>query len=164
MHTVLQAAIQACALLRRYGWHFPELSKLIDTNVTYARAVRFMGAREKAADLDFSAVLDEEVEAAVKEAAVVSMGTEISEEDMAHVGSLCDQVVELSDYRGQLYEYLRNRMQARAPRAPHNAKRLVHVAHGATSWLSACNCLCTTCCVHAGATFACIIRFDCLKP
>jgi nucleolar protein 58 len=95
----------------RYGWHFPELSKIIDSNIAYAKAVRFMGARDKAASLDFSAILDEEVESTLKEAAVVSMGTEISEEDLAHVSCLCDQVVELSEYRAQLYEYLKNRMQ-----------------------------------------------------
>ena len=97
----------------RYGWHFPELTKIIDSNLAFAKAVRFMGARDKAAELDFSAILDEEVESQVKEAAVVSMGTEISDEDLAHVGSLCEQVVELSEYRAQLYEYLKNRMQVR---------------------------------------------------
>jgi nucleolar protein 58 len=97
--------------LCRYGWHFPELTKIIDSNISYAKAVKFMGARERAADLDFSGILDEDVESRVKEAAVVSMGTEISEEDLSHVSSLCDQVVELSEYRGQLYEYLKNRMQ-----------------------------------------------------
>lgn len=37
-------------------------------------------------------VLEEEVEAALKEAAVVSMGTEVSEHDMLNIGALCDQV------------------------------------------------------------------------
>ena len=97
----------------RYGWHFPELTKIIDSNIAYAKAVRFMGARDRAAGLDFSGILDEEVESQVKEATVVSMGTEISVEDLSHVASLCDQVVELSEYRAQLYEYLKNRMQAR---------------------------------------------------
>merc|ERR1711937_859945 len=43
------------------------------------------------------------------------MGTEISETDIAHVGELCDQVVSISEYRAQLFEYLCNRMQAVAP-------------------------------------------------
>lgn len=87
------------------------MSKLIDNNITYAKTVRFMGSREKAADLDFSAILEEEVEGAVKEASVVSMGTEISPDDLDNLGCLCDQVIELSEYRAQLYEYLKNRMQ-----------------------------------------------------
>ncbi len=52
-----------------------------------------MGTRERAAELDFSAVaLEEEVEAELKEAAVLSMGTEISEADLLNIMALCDQV------------------------------------------------------------------------
>lgn len=90
------------------------MTKLIDNNITYAKVVKYMGSREKAADLDFSAILEEDVEAAVKEASVVSMGTEISTDDLANLSSLCDQVIELSEYRAQLFEYLKNRMQVRA--------------------------------------------------
>ncbi len=51
-----------------------------------------MGTREKAATTDFSGVLDEEVETSVKDAAVISMGTEIAAEDLDNIVSLCDQV------------------------------------------------------------------------
>ena len=51
-----------------------------------------MGTRERAAELDFSAVALEEVEAELKEAAVISMGTEISEADLLNIMALCDQV------------------------------------------------------------------------
>ena len=51
-----------------------------------------MGTRERAAELDFSAVaLEEEVEAELKEAAVISMGTEIREADLLNIMALCDQ-------------------------------------------------------------------------
>jgi nucleolar protein 58 len=103
----LSCAVAVC----RYGWHFPELTKIIDSNIKYASIVKFMGSRDKAAELDFSAILDEDVEEKLKEVAVVSMGTEMSEEDLAHISSLCDQVIELTEYRTQLYNYLRNRMQ-----------------------------------------------------
>jgi nucleolar protein 58 len=43
------------------------------------------------------------------------MGTEISDSDIAHIHSLCDQVIAISNYRAQLAEYLRNRMNAIAP-------------------------------------------------
>src|ERR1700677_2026912 len=43
------------------------------------------------------------------------MGTEISDSDIAHIHSLCDQVIAISTYRTQLAEYLRNRMTAIAP-------------------------------------------------
>lgn len=80
-----------------------------------------MGSRDKAAELDFSAILEEEVEQKVKDAAVVSMGTEMSPEDLLHVSSLCDQVIELTEYRTQLYSYLKNRMQVRVAMILHGS-------------------------------------------
>jgi len=43
------------------------------------------------------------------------MGTEISEEDMINIRSLSIQVIEINEYREQLFDYLKNRMQAIAP-------------------------------------------------
>merc|ERR1711942_416439 len=43
------------------------------------------------------------------------MGTEISEEDILNIKHLCEQVVEIQEYRDQLYNYLKNRMVAIAP-------------------------------------------------
>jgi len=43
------------------------------------------------------------------------MGTEISDSDITHIHSLCEQVISISEYRSQLAEYLRNRMNAIAP-------------------------------------------------
>lgn len=75
-----------------------------------------MGFRERASQLDFSSIgIEEEVEEKVKETAEISMGTEISESDLSHIQALADQVMELAEYRGQLAEYLRARMQALAP-------------------------------------------------
>merc|ERR1712025_968150 len=50
-----------------------------------------------------------------KAAAEISMGTEISDEDIANVSYLCEQIIQISEYRMTLYDYLRNRMQAIAP-------------------------------------------------
>ncbi|GFZ47308.1 Nucleolar protein 58 [Saitozyma sp. JCM 24511] len=98
-----------------YGWHFPEMGKIIVDNLAYARVVKAMGFRTNAATTSFELVLPEELEAAVKAAAELSMGTEISDTDMAHIHSLCDQVISITEYRTQLSEYLRSRMQAIAP-------------------------------------------------
>lgn len=39
-----------------YGWHFPELEKIVQDNILYAKAVKLMGDRTNAAMLDFSEV------------------------------------------------------------------------------------------------------------
>ena len=73
------------------------------------------GFRTNAATTDFAAILPEDLEATVKAAAEISMGTEISDSDINHIHSLCDQVIAITAYRAQLAEYLRNRMTAIAP-------------------------------------------------
>ncbi|XP_016365931.1 nucleolar protein 58-like isoform X2 [Sinocyclocheilus rhinocerous] len=98
-----------------YGWHFPELGKIITDNLAYCKSVRKIGDRTNVASMDLSEILPEEIEAEVKLAAEISMGTEVSEEDIANIMHLCDQVIEISEYRTQLYDYLKNRMMAIAP-------------------------------------------------
>ena len=66
----------------RYGWHFPELGKIITDNLAFVRTVDLMGIRENAKSTDMSEVLPEEVEEKVKEAAEIYLGTEISEETL----------------------------------------------------------------------------------
>ncbi|CAG8573188.1 11716_t:CDS:2 [Scutellospora calospora] len=98
-----------------YGWHFPEMSKIVVDNLAYAKVVKAMGFRVNAQECDLSDILPEELENEVKEAAEISMGTEISEEDINNIVMGCDQVISLTAYRTELYEYLKNRMLAIAP-------------------------------------------------
>jgi nucleolar protein 58 len=98
-----------------YGWHFPEMAKIINDNVAYARVVIKLGMRSNASTADLSDILPEEIEGAVKMAAEISMGTEISDEDLETIESLADQVVDLTEFRVTLSSYLSARMQAIAP-------------------------------------------------
>ena len=84
--------------LSRYGWHFHKLGKIITDNLTFIRTVELMGCRETAKSVDLSDVLPEEVEEKGKEAAEISMGTEISEEDIINIKHLCQQVRIDRDY------------------------------------------------------------------
>lgn len=98
-----------------YGWHFPELGKIVTDNFTYIKTVKMLGMKEKSSTSDMSDVLSEELEQKVKEAAEISMGTEITDEDIENIHFLCDQVIDMTNYRSQLYDYLQNRMMAIAP-------------------------------------------------
>ena len=98
-----------------YGWHFPELSKIISDNLTYARTVLKVGIKTNTAETDLSDILTEEIEKDVKDAAEISMGTEINSNDEKYIKNLATQVVELAEYRESLSEYLKNRMNAVAP-------------------------------------------------
>lgn len=98
-----------------YGWHFPEMARIINDNLAIARIILKMGMRTNAATTDLSDILPEEIEAAVKAAAEVSMGTEITTEDLENIQLLAEQVVGFTEYRQQLSSYLSARMQAIAP-------------------------------------------------
>lgn len=74
-----------------------------------------MGTRDHMATTDLSDILPEEVEEKVKEAAEISMGTEISEEDILNIQSLCDEILAINQYRTHLSDYLKARMLAMAP-------------------------------------------------
>lgn len=81
----------------------------------------------------FLQVLSEEVEAELKEASMISMGTEISDLDLINIKDLCDQVLSLSEYRAQLYDYLKSRMNTIAPNLTALVGELVGarlIAHG----------------------------------
>jgi nucleolar protein 58 len=45
-----------------YGWHFPEMAKIVSDNMQYAKCIVLMGDRALAADQDFSDILDEDIE------------------------------------------------------------------------------------------------------
>ncbi|KAI9917280.1 hypothetical protein PsorP6_012875 [Peronosclerospora sorghi] len=98
-----------------FGWHFPEMGKIVTDNLQYAKCVLKMGMRTNVKSLDFSDILSDDVEASMREVCEISMGTDISEEDVTNISALCEQVISLTEYRAQLFDYLKNRMSAIAP-------------------------------------------------
>ena len=72
-----------------YGWHFPEMGKIVTDNLAFVKTVQVMGIRTNAATTDLSEVLPEEVEEKVKEAA------EISQQNILNISHLCKQVLSL---------------------------------------------------------------------
>jgi len=106
----------AMRLREWYGWHFPEVGKILADNLTYAKVVLKMGMRTNAKNIVFGTdLLTPEDEAHIKEAAEISMGSEISSEDELNIKELCNQIIFLSEYRQTLTEYLRTRMMTIAP-------------------------------------------------
>lgn len=116
----------AMRLREWYGWHFPEMGKIVTENLAYARAVKFMGLKTKAKELDFTKIgIPDEISKDVKQAAETSMGTEITEEDLTNILTLCERVIELTEYRSSLAEYLKLRMNAIAPNLTYMVGELV---------------------------------------
>ena len=108
----------AMRLKEWYSWHFPELAKIITDNVVYSQSVQLIGMRtnvKNLSDEELQAVVPEEIADEVKQAAEISMGTEITSDDEGHLKTLAGQVIAISQYRANLAEYLKNRMAAIAP-------------------------------------------------
>ncbi|EPR61445.1 putative nucleolar protein 5 [Toxoplasma gondii GT1] len=105
----------AMRLKEWYGWHFPELSKIVTDNLIYAKTVQLVGFRSNTRNVELSPLLPDEIAAEVKMSAETSMGTDITEEDLMHINTLANRVEELVEYRANLAEYLKVRMKAVAP-------------------------------------------------
>lgn len=105
----------AMRLREWYGWHFPECGKIVADNLTFARIVNSIGMRSNCRTVDLGEIVDEDTEKHIKEAAEISMGSEISQEDEFNIKELCLQIIALSEYRQSLTEYLKARMMAIAP-------------------------------------------------
>ena len=71
-----------------YGWHFPELTKIVTDSLVYSKIVKQVGQRTNFHNSDLSAIIPEEIEKEVKEAAEISMGTEINQQDEQFILSL----------------------------------------------------------------------------
>jgi nucleolar protein 58 len=92
------------------------MQAIVGNNAKYSKLVLKCGFRTNYRETDLSTILeDETMEATLKEAAEVSMGTEVADLDIINIQSLSEQVLSLTEYRAQLFEYLKNRMNAIAP-------------------------------------------------
>ncbi|XP_048956720.1 nucleolar protein 56 isoform X1 [Canis lupus dingo] len=102
-----------------YGYHFPELVKIINDNATYCRLAQFIGNRrelneEKLEKLE-ELTMDGAKAKAILDASRSSMGMDISAIDLINIESFSSRVVSLSEYRQSLHTYLRSKMSQVAP-------------------------------------------------
>lgn len=103
-----------------YGYHFPELIKIVPDNHQYARAVLLIGEKEKLDEeklSELAELLDNDNTRAqnVLDAARGSMGAALSEIDLINISAFANRVVSLADYRKQLSSYLTEKMNSVAP-------------------------------------------------
>lgn len=116
----------AMRLREWYGWHFPELGKIVTENLVFAKVVKLMGFKTKAKETDLTTIgVPEEIQNEVKAAAETSMGTEITDEDLKNINVLAERIIELTEYRASLAEYLKLRMSAIAPNLTYMVGELV---------------------------------------
>ncbi|KAI5963990.1 nop56 [Candida margitis] len=103
-----------------YGWHFPELAKIVSDNYQFARLVLYIKDKSNLTEDDLhdvAAILNEDsgIAQRVIDNAKISMGQDISEQDMDNVITFAQRVVNLTEYRQQLSKYLTDKMHTVAP-------------------------------------------------
>ena len=98
-----------------YGWHFPEMAKILNDNIAYAKIILQCGFRSNIINTDLLPLLPEEMVQTIKQAADMSMGSDMTDEDLDNIRSLAEEVVGLSNYRLELARYLKTRMEVIAP-------------------------------------------------
>ena len=52
-----------------YGWHFPELTKVVSDNLIYTKVVKAMGMRQNVTEIDLTTILPEDIAKDVTDAA-----------------------------------------------------------------------------------------------
>ncbi|XP_064509745.1 nucleolar protein 56 [Pseudopipra pipra] len=102
-----------------YGYHFPELIKIVPDNSLYCRVAKFIGNRRELSEESLEGleeiVMDSAKAQAILEASRSSMGMDISPLDLINIESFSRRVISLSEYRRGLQEYLRSKMSQVAP-------------------------------------------------
>ncbi len=99
-----------------YGYHFPELSKLVADNVMYTKCVQTIKNKNKFEDESpLADIVGEDLAAQIKSTSEISIGTDISEQDEKFILGLCAQIIDFDEYRSELEEYLKSRINSVAP-------------------------------------------------
>ncbi|EZG78156.1 nucleolar protein 5 [Gregarina niphandrodes] len=107
----------AMRLKEWYGFHFPELLKIVDSNQAFAKCVLKIGYRTNVKTVDSfnDCELSDEVETQLRNAAETSMGSDLVDEDLACINEVANRVLAIYQYREELTDYLKKRMEAIAP-------------------------------------------------
>jgi len=102
-----------------YSWHFPELSRIVSDNLTFARVTKLIRNRNRLDEVEkeeLEQVVNDETKAQqIIDAGKTSMGTDISDFDMTNIEHFADRVIHLTEYRHRLFAYLGKKMNDIAP-------------------------------------------------
>ncbi|CDJ56465.1 nucleolar protein 5A, putative [Eimeria maxima] len=104
-----------------YGWHFPELVKIVSDTEAYAKTLLVVKQKEEFDEEEGREALleavgnSEEIAAQVLSAMKHSMGQEISSEDFENIHEFAKQVLNLCEQRRSLQEYLSAKMDLVSP-------------------------------------------------
>ncbi|KAK6920546.1 Nop domain [Dillenia turbinata] len=102
-----------------FSWHFPELVKIVSDNYLYAKVAKYVEDKATLSEDKLPGLIeivgDEDKAKEILEAAKASMGQDLSPIDLINVQQFAQRVMDLSEYRKRLYDYLVTKMNDIAP-------------------------------------------------
>lgn len=105
-----------------FGWHFPELSRIVADNYVYVRIVNLIQTRqnfnenkEELLPALEEITTDPEIAKSISDASTTSMGSDLNEIDLFNVKYFCEKVKNLIKYREEMSHYLKEKMKNVAP-------------------------------------------------
>lgn len=105
-----------------YGYHFPEMVRLVNDNYQYCQLVKIIMMRkvltapsDELLEKMEKIVMDTAKVQAICDCARSSMGMDISEFDLVNIEMFANKVIKLADYRKNLQQYLSDKMSNVAP-------------------------------------------------
>jgi len=105
-----------------FGWHFPELSRIVADNNVYVKIVNLIQTRQNFNENKEELLpqleeltLDPEIAKQIADASTTSMGSDLNEIDLFNVKYFCDKVKNLIKYREEMLNYLKEKMKNVAP-------------------------------------------------
>jgi RNA processing factor Prp31 len=102
-----------------YSYHFPELIKIVNDNLLFAKLVHLIKRRttinEDLLPQIEDITMDSTKTQQILDASKISMGMDISDIDILNIDQFSKRVISLAEYRQSLFTYLQARMQNVAP-------------------------------------------------
>ncbi|OII72426.1 uncharacterized protein cubi_00421 [Cryptosporidium ubiquitum] len=104
-----------------YSWHFPELAKIITDTEKFLKVALLIGNKDQFEDNEetrkkISKIVDDpSLEDDIFSSVLISMGQDITENDINMIKNLAKQLIELYKQRSHLIEYLNSRLYNVAP-------------------------------------------------
>lgn len=102
-----------------YGWHFPELAKLIPDNEVYTKLVNYVGNRDSISDeslVEMEEICGSgELSQKVLDMSMISMGNDLTEVDEVSLKAFSQYVCDHYDYKNNLQGYLKEKMEVVSP-------------------------------------------------
>eukprot|EP01006_Ploeotia_vitrea_P062693 TRINITY_DN84244_c0_g1_i1.p1 TRINITY_DN84244_c0_g1~~TRINITY_DN84244_c0_g1_i1.p1 ORF type:complete len:556 (-),score=102.39 TRINITY_DN84244_c0_g1_i1:1945-3612(-) len=102
-----------------YGWHFPELAKVVSDNIQYCKIVQLVQDKSKISDALIPKLVEiianEELAADIVRLGQSSMGLDFVEQDMENVMAFTKRAVSMLELKESIHNYLGDKMNDVAP-------------------------------------------------